>query len=288
MHRSKSRNAAFTLIELLVVIAIIAILAAILFPVFARARAQARKIACVSNMKQIGLGFMMYVQDYDETLPPFRAVRSNADWWTPRMLSWRDAIMPYIKNGGRGVAGDSTAFTTTGNGGVFQCLENSAAWSDKQTWGFGVGRPGDESTRFPRSYAVNKHAGVDEQDRSIWPEEQPWGNAGGGGSIAGLDKPAGTIMVVESRMPWGDLDSWVANTYECTRLGEPAGGTGVSCMQGHGGGFTNFAFFDGHVKSVRALQAIADGSWGYATRYPGWQTSQTNAARTIREWNPGL
>jgi len=65
----RSKNQGFTLIELLVVIAIIAILAAILFPVFAKAREQARKITCVSNTKEIGLSLMMYVQDYDETFP---------------------------------------------------------------------------------------------------------------------------------------------------------------------------------------------------------------------------
>src|SRR5262249_15795329 len=65
----RTRRPAFTLIELLVVIAIFAILAAILFPVFAQARAKARQAACLSNMKQIGLGLMMYAQDYDETLP---------------------------------------------------------------------------------------------------------------------------------------------------------------------------------------------------------------------------
>ncbi|WP_395141887.1 type II secretion system protein [Armatimonas sp.] len=59
----------FTLIELLVVIAIIAILAAILFPVFAQARDKARATACLSNTKQLSLGVMMYAQDYDETLP---------------------------------------------------------------------------------------------------------------------------------------------------------------------------------------------------------------------------
>jgi len=63
------RNRAFTLIELLVVIAIIAILAAILFPVFSQARESARVTSCLSNMKQIGLAIRMYTQDYDEVLP---------------------------------------------------------------------------------------------------------------------------------------------------------------------------------------------------------------------------
>jgi prepilin-type N-terminal cleavage/methylation domain-containing protein len=68
----------FTLIELLVVIAIIAILAAILFPVFARARQQARKASCTSNVKQLGLAWMMYVQDYDETFPPSNSTNVTA------------------------------------------------------------------------------------------------------------------------------------------------------------------------------------------------------------------
>ncbi len=82
----------FTLIELLVVIAIIAILAAILFPVFARAREKARMTSCLSNLKQIGLGFLMYVQDYDERTP------TNGGWGPPVTYYWQPKIEPYLKN----------------------------------------------------------------------------------------------------------------------------------------------------------------------------------------------
>jgi prepilin-type N-terminal cleavage/methylation domain-containing protein/prepilin-type processing-associated H-X9-DG protein len=80
----------FTLIELLVVIAIIAILAAILFPVFARAREKARSASCQSNLKQIGLAWMMYAQDYDETLTYL--------WPTPSWSSYIPRADAYIKN----------------------------------------------------------------------------------------------------------------------------------------------------------------------------------------------
>ncbi|HZO91097.1 MAG TPA: prepilin-type N-terminal cleavage/methylation domain-containing protein [Chthonomonadaceae bacterium] len=116
---ARGRRRAFTLIELLVVIAIIAILAAILFPVFARARAQARKVVGISNLKQLGLGTMMYVQDYDEKFPyynwgcmscnesgngtctdPGPGHLSGDD---PRFASysaaaWCNSVQPYVKN----------------------------------------------------------------------------------------------------------------------------------------------------------------------------------------------
>jgi prepilin-type N-terminal cleavage/methylation domain-containing protein/prepilin-type processing-associated H-X9-DG protein len=96
LNPMKRSNSAFTLIELLVVIAIIAILAAILFPVFARARENARKASCQSNLKQIGLGFMQYAQDYDERYPLGYRASNPTPIVTP--FGWADAIQPYIKS----------------------------------------------------------------------------------------------------------------------------------------------------------------------------------------------
>jgi len=84
----------FTLIELLVVIAIIAILAAILFPVFARAREKARQTSCLSNLKQIGLAELMYEQDYDERGPMNHMAAQSGGRW----VEWWTVLQPYIKN----------------------------------------------------------------------------------------------------------------------------------------------------------------------------------------------
>ncbi len=95
---TSNRPRAFTLIELLVVIAIIAILAAILFPVFAKAREKARQSSCQSNLKQIGVAVMQYVQDYDETFPWY--VNGNA-WtgaWSVTDTYWGRFLEPYCKN----------------------------------------------------------------------------------------------------------------------------------------------------------------------------------------------
>jgi prepilin-type N-terminal cleavage/methylation domain-containing protein/prepilin-type processing-associated H-X9-DG protein len=100
-RRPRSRRG-FTLIELLVVIAIIAILAAILFPVFAQARDQARQTTCLNNCKQLGTALQMYAQDYDEGLPSwsFGKLLSSPIFKDWGYSTWVPAMMPYVKNTG--------------------------------------------------------------------------------------------------------------------------------------------------------------------------------------------
>jgi len=109
MNRRKQKG--FTLIELLVVIAIIAILAAILFPVFAKARDKGKQAACLSNLKQIGMSVMMYCQDYDDTYP-YAYYTASMTWPYGYLLApqsgpntydgspWTYRLVPYIKNTG--------------------------------------------------------------------------------------------------------------------------------------------------------------------------------------------
>lgn len=136
--RFNQRNTrrAFTLIELLVVIAIIAILAAILFPVFAQAREKARQASCLSNTKQIGLGVMQYVQDYDENYP-YHAWKPTA---TPERQSWnqwtwKESIEPYVKNGyhRNTWGGVNGAAVLMADSGVWIC-PSSPAGKNGDTW----------------------------------------------------------------------------------------------------------------------------------------------------------
>ena len=100
MNEKRGRGKGFTLIELLVVIVIIAILAAILFPVFARARENARRASCQSNLKQIGLGFLMYAQDYDSVLPSLGFAAGETITYPDGTVAqpyWPARIYPYQK-----------------------------------------------------------------------------------------------------------------------------------------------------------------------------------------------
>ena len=112
------RQAGFTLIELLVVIAIIAILAAILFPVFARARENARKASCLSNSKQLGMALLQYAQDYDESAVPYTTGPS-----TGYEISWTELLMPYIKNS-QVLMCPSRRHQVTGYGVMFPHISN--------------------------------------------------------------------------------------------------------------------------------------------------------------------
>jgi len=118
----------FTLIELLVVIAIIAILAAILFPVFAQAREKARAITCVSNEKQMGLAILQYVQDYDEK---FCAANYLIG---PTETRWYNMVGPYVKNGNTLGTGSVNAGKYDGSGGIWHC----PSFPSQQSANYGV------------------------------------------------------------------------------------------------------------------------------------------------------
>lgn len=135
MHRTVARRHAFTLIELLVVIAIIAILAAILFPVFARARERARQTSCLSNLKQLGTATAMYIQDFDQRFPGF--------WWRESGLHSGELfpilLQPYIRNHQ-----------------IFQCPSDNNRW-DIWWWdGRDGGRPAQGLPPGGLSYGANE------------------------------------------------------------------------------------------------------------------------------------
>jgi prepilin-type N-terminal cleavage/methylation domain-containing protein/prepilin-type processing-associated H-X9-DG protein len=132
---SGSRRSGFTLIELLVVIAIIAILAAILFPVFAQAREKARQTTCTSNLRQVGMAALQYVQDYDDTYP---LCRWDGGGFGKRM-SWVQMTMPYMKSNG-----------------VYLCPSDASEVKNVNTSWLPAGVPA-----FRSSYAYNIDFGLD-------------------------------------------------------------------------------------------------------------------------------
>jgi len=221
-----SKKFGFTLIELLVVIAIIAILAAILFPVFAQAREKARQIACLSNEKQIGLALMQYLQDYDQTWPhqQFAPQPAGTPWY-----NWEFAITPYTK------ARD-----------LFKCPSNPFA----QYPSF----PEFDGSNYPISYAYNQVLGAN------WGENPQWNT-----TDAEIDAPASTVVVFESRMPFialsclnvfvdTPLGKWNNHTDYDPSVPQPS--ASWSALMQHAGR-VNMVYADGHAKSMKFAQTVS-------------------------------
>lgn len=245
-----SRANGFTLIELLVVIAIIAILAAILFPVFAQAREKARQTNCLSNQKQIGLGVMMYIQDYDEVYPMDQWFTTTGD-----QVRWFDSVDPYIKNGEKFTFNNRSS----GVGGIWSC----PSFPSKQTAQYGV-----HLVVFPDGGSC------------------PWINSPTTPTVpmAAIDAPAQRVAIVEKGQNDG-RESWL--TFEpgqwnwTDTVGNPPGsvqgakwdidrtrnhdcdfayspnppsyanyGQCANMPRYRHNGTTNVVYFDGHVKSI--------------------------------------
>ena len=237
VSRGKSRG--FTLIELLVVIAIIAILAAILFPVFAQAREKARQSMCLSNLKQCGLGLMQYVQDYDESYPPSWGYHAPTAAEPDDFIMWENIIMPYVKNG-RVVAGGETY------GGVFTCPSFPY---DAQRNVYGT-----NPSLMPWAYGDMK-AGTNWSGDKFQPA-----------TLASVKVPTELGMLFEKGQNgdnvWGFnyITDWVwiwdggaDKLYDYDFTGSAPGGKWGDCAtmpRYRHNGTTNVAFADGHVKSL--------------------------------------
>ncbi|MCC6729104.1 MAG: DUF1559 domain-containing protein [Chthonomonadales bacterium] len=251
----------FTLIELLVVIAIIAILAAILFPVFAQARATARKTVCLSNLKQLNLGVQQYIQDYDERFPGWTwGNRYTADSGT----FWDNAIYPYVKNLG-----------------VYQCPDDILEWNHDPDWTRN-GPDGGANDRFVTPSGCN-----------FWDRCNPTHNSyainetlTGARKLAAVQQPASYSCLLEGAISL--VDAWqdpalagriaaraafASQTEGCCMMwGEIGGNYGWHTAQEyidfygkakcdnsarHQGG-TNVSYVDSHVKFQRWMDLTPD------------------------------
>jgi prepilin-type N-terminal cleavage/methylation domain-containing protein len=300
------RNA-FTLIELLVVIAIIAILAAILFPVFAQAKMAAKRTADLSNTKNIDLGMIMYSGDFDDNPAPMM----QGAWDLPRheLILWKDCILPYIKNGGRPALAGGAAYTGTAgeNGGIFASPTWSGSWAPVND-GDETNIFGDTTTRFPRSYSLNQAAGLNEgigdnadEDGLIpwvayWSWQTPY-VTGGGGSLTSLSNPAGTMLLGGTEDPYPNIYPQQL-CYGCSSNGQAQNGCAdndpsLTEIRSVGNAMIDVGFFDGHAKMVNGYQSLTNDIWdefqapnyNSPTDWPG-RVQIAEYMQGYKEWNP--
>jgi prepilin-type N-terminal cleavage/methylation domain-containing protein len=216
----------FTLIELLVVIAIIAILAAILFPVFAKARDRAQTTACMNNMKQIGTAVQMYLGDSDGKYPMNRLPRTPGapKPWDGSPYNWHTELTPYVKS------------TDVG-----KCPTNPLSKLFPKV--------AEESGNYPISYSYNG---------SMFHENSRPGGAPT--TIMDVKDPSGTLLVVESRGQWPDLGVWglwEAGSGQPYRayLNPKLGAYQIHDKRMNG------VFADTHAKSVSMKQTLDEDMW---------------------------
>ncbi len=272
------RNKAFTLIELLVVIAIIAILAAILFPVFAKAREKARQTTCLSDMKQLGLGVLQYIQDYDETYP----IGSSG---FERYSNWPVEILPYVKSLG-----------------VYRCPDDA---QNGYTPSY-VGAPISFGANAWESYVGGS---PDHAFRGLftWYDVPAGGGAGSFAneqprSDAQINFPASTISLAEklngdmtknpaygaaNGTPSTAASSWFnmfTNYYGGTDIPDLRNSATATWPDGLNGAvsaphteFGNFLFADGHAKSMRPASTIPSAAVDLYGACCGAQPGKTDA-----------
>ena len=244
----------FTLIELLVVIAIIAILAAILFPVFARARENARRASCQSNLKQIGLGILQYAQDYDEKYPMYRIDGGTGNPGSP--YGWADAIQPYTKSEQ-----------------VYQCPSDM--------------NPPPTGTTTPRPTQVGYTDYV--YNVAVGSQVTPSGGAniatGAGASLSAIDSPVLVMMLMDGKVNGTTATADNGSARMATRGSGAVGlaNSGNFDANRHLDG-ANLAFVDGHVKWYKGQT----GGGAYASVYSSATPASTSlSSATMRPYDPG-
>ena len=241
------RNA-FTLIELLVVIAIIAILAAILFPVFAQARTKARQASDMSNLKQLGLGFLMYAQDYDERFIP-RAIEVTgncADGPAQKWDIWTSTVQPYIKSQGVYLSPQFQANVSALWGDDWICkAHNPTVFGDGHIYGSYVVNYMETWSWATTQWTDGKeHYGLRDA-----PENMP--------SLAAIEDPAGTILMTNGLYyeilwePFLDYSRFYKDPLSSLTYIGPKYDAVTPAQGGPFNERLNVAWMDGHVSTIK-------------------------------------